>query len=188
MKDYNINTSTYFLTSERLGFRKWREEDFELAFALWGDVNVTKLIIAGNQLTEKDVLKLLTKEIESDKQFNVQYWPIFLLNTSEFIGCCGMRSYDLTKGIYEIGVLILPRHWRKGYAIEACRSVIDYAFKELNFSALFAGHNPNNVASKKLLEKLSFSYIRDEYYPPTGLNHPSYFLTKEEYVTWQQDH
>ena len=39
---------------------------------------------------------------------------------------------------------------------------------------LFAGHNPKNSASKKLLTKIGFKFIRDEYYAPTGLMHPSY--------------
>ena len=81
---------------------------------------------------------------------------------------------------------ILPKHWRNGYALEACCSVIDYAFKVLNCTALFAGHNPKNNASKRLLEKLNFKYIRDEYYAPTGLNHPSYLLTKKEYESLKQ--
>ena len=45
----------------------------------------------------------------------------------------------------------------------------------LNAKGLFAGHNPKNVASRKiLLEKLGFAYVGDVFYPPTGMNHPSY--------------
>jgi RimJ/RimL family protein N-acetyltransferase len=110
------------------------------------------------------------------------------LNTNELIGCCGLRPYDPTKKIFEIGVHIIPKLWRNGYALEATRRVIDHAFNVLNCFALFAGHNPNNNASNKLLKKLNFNYIRDEFYAPTGLKHPSYLLTKEEYVTWKQDH
>ena len=112
---------------------------------------------------------------------------IFLLSTNEHIGCCGLRPYDQEKFIYEIGAHILPKHWRNGYALEASRCVIDYAFNALNVSALFAGHNPKNHASKKLLEKLKFNYIRDEFYEPTGLKHPSYFLTKKNYESLKQD-
>jgi RimJ/RimL family protein N-acetyltransferase len=32
----------YFLKSERLGFRYWTEQDFPLARALWGDIEVTR--------------------------------------------------------------------------------------------------------------------------------------------------
>ena len=168
-------------------FRKWREEDIDLAFKVWGNFEVTKFIDARGQLTRNEIIELLTKEIETQKSFGIQYWPIFLLNTNEHLGCCGLRPYDRTKEIYEIGAHIIPKHWRNGYAFEASSAVIDYAFNILNCYALFAGHNPKNNASKRLLEKLRFNYIRDEYYEPTGLHHPSYLLTKEEYVTWNQD-
>ena len=171
-----------------MGFRNWKDEDIDLAINLWGNPDVTKLIDARGRLTRVEVIELLTKEIETQKSFNVQYWPIFLLHTNEHIGCCGLRPYEPEKEIYEIGAHILPELWRKGYALEACRTVIEYAFKVLNCSALFAGHNPKNYVSKKLLEKLNFNYIRDEFYAPTALNHPSYLLTKEDYVTWKQEH
>lgn len=59
---------------------------------------------------------------------------------------------------------------------------MEYAFKVLKADALFAGHNPKNIASAALLKKLGFKYIYDEFYPPTGLYHPSYLLTKEDYM------
>ena len=31
---------------------------------------------------------------------------------------------------------------------------IEYAFKEMNVNNLFAGHNPKNISSKKMLEKV----------------------------------
>lgn len=44
-------------------------------------------------------------------------------------------------------------------------------------SALFAGHHPENAPSRHILEKIGFRFTREELYPPTGLNHPSYLLT-----------
>lgn len=34
---------SYFLRTERLGFRTWNADDFGLAMALWGDEKVTRL-------------------------------------------------------------------------------------------------------------------------------------------------
>lgn len=69
-----------------------------------------------------------------------------------------------------------PMFWGQGYAKEAVRAVIDYAFTTLCTEKLFAGHNPQNTASHKLLVSLGFSYIGDVFYEPTGLYHPSYEL------------
>ena len=164
----------YFLTTERLGFSRWQEDDWDLAFSLWGDPEVTKHISANGTFSEQEIKVRLQKEIKNNELYGVQYWPIFQLQTNEHIGCCGLRPYDLEKGIYELGFHLKSQHWGKRYAYEAATAAIRYAFDSVKATNLFAGHNPNNVASKKLLEKLGFRYTHDEFYPPTGLHHPSY--------------
>ncbi|WP_147819614.1 GNAT family N-acetyltransferase [Salidesulfovibrio onnuriiensis] len=169
-------TNTYFLKSERMGFRCWGMEDLDLAVSLWGDPEVTRFIDARGELRKDLVRERLEQEILRHKESGVQYWPIFRLEDGEFVGCCGLRSHDRERAVLEIGFHIRRAHWGQGYATEAARAVIAYAFGSLGASALFAGHNPANTASARLLEKLGFVYTHDEFYPPTGLLHPSYLL------------
>ena len=166
----------YFLKSSRLGFRNWSKDDIDLAIELWGDPAVTKHL--GGPFSSGVAHKRLYLEMAILRSHTVQYWPIFLLESGEFIGCAGLRPYTPSEKIYEIGFHIKPAHWRKGYATEAAKTVIDYAFNQLSAKALFAGHHPENIVSKNLLEKLGFSYAYDEYYEPTKLQHPSYLLRK----------
>lgn len=170
----------YFMRTARLGFGEWRTEDSELACALWGDPEVTEWIDARGSLTPEQIEQKLENEIRTAAQHGVQYWPLFLLENDANMGCCGLRPYDLPGGTYEIGFHIGSAYWRRGYAIEAAGAVIGYAFRALEASALFAGHNPGNEASRDLLIKLGFRYTHDEYYPPTGLDHPSYLLRRVE--------
>jgi len=175
------NPIPYFLTTKHLGFRSWREADLDFAFGLWGDYQVTRLIDARGQLSREQVKEKLLAEMAMEEQFEVQYWPIFLLESGEYVGCCGLRPYDLPANIYEIGFHIRSSMWGRGYGSEAARGMMTYAFEELNVASLFAGHNPRNEVSAILLKKLGFRYTHDEYYEPTGLQHPSYLLTAEEY-------
>jgi ribosomal-protein-alanine N-acetyltransferase len=172
----------YFLSSKRLGFRIWKYSDFLLAIKLWGNDKVSKFIDSRVKLTDAQILEKLKQEIETEKSFGIQYWPIFLHKNNELVGCCGLRPYDTNKRINEIGVHILPYHWRNGFATEAIYTVMAYAFNKLKVNALFADHNPKNNSSRNLLLKLGFRYTHDEFYPPTGLNHPSYLLSAKEYL------
>ena len=176
-----MNKPNFFITSKRLGFRHWSKEDLRLAIELWGNYEVTKFFDRRGRLSEPQVNARLLNEMNTQKEHGVQYWPIFLKETNDHIGCAGLRPYDLTEQILEIGFHIRPEYWRQGYAFEAAICVIDYAFDDLRAAALFAGHNPENFASKKILARLGFKYTHDEYYEPTGLKHPSYLLTAEEY-------
>lgn len=170
-----------FLETSRLSFRTWSETDLELALALWGDPRVTKLIDAREKLSVDEVRQRLAQEIADAKDYGVQYWPIFLRSTGEHVGCCGLRANDLSRNIYEIGFHIRADQWGHGFATEAVLKVMDYAFNVLSVSGLFAGHNPNNTVSQHLLQKLGFRHTHDEYYAPTGLQHPSYILTADAY-------
>lgn len=176
-----LSVSDFFLTTDRLGFRCWRDEDLGLAISLWGDPDVTRLIDARGTLTPDDVRARLVHEIATERAHGVQYWPIFLRETGELAGCCGLRPYGDSPTMREAGVHIRQAYWRKGYASEAMRAVIDHAFERLGVETLFAGHNPRNDASRALLEKLGFRWVRDELYPPTGLMHPSYELRRGEW-------
>ena len=166
--------SDYFMKTARLGFRYWTENDLQLALALWGDVEVTKLI--GGPFSEDEVKKKLAAEMDSMARSRVQYWPLFLLVNDDHVGCAGLRPYRPSEQIYELGFHLRPAFWGQGLAEEAGHAVISFAFGSLGAEGLFAGHNPANVASRRVLEKLGFRFTHEELYPPTGLQHPSYLL------------
>jgi RimJ/RimL family protein N-acetyltransferase len=150
-----------------------------LATQLWGDKDVTKFICATGMFTKQDIIDRLETEIQNDKLFHIQYWPIFELSTEELIGCCGIRPFNSEANSSEIGFHLRKKYWGMGYASEAAKAVIDYSFNSLKADKLYAGHHPQNEASKKLLTKLGFRYIGKNYYRPTGLYHPSYELVND---------
>lgn len=168
-------------TTPRLTFRWWRRSDLDLAKGLWGDPRVTERIDARTPLSEGQVEGLLERQLEMADRVGLQYWPVFRSEDGEHVGCCGLRPYDPESGVLELGVQLRAKHWGDGFATEAARAVIELAFERLQVPALFAGHHPDNVASRALLGKLGFRYIHDEPYAPTGLDHPSYLLVAEEH-------
>ncbi len=176
------NTNKYFLQTKRLGFRRWSEEDLDLAVGLWGDFEVTRLFDNRGQLTREQVQQRLFHEITTEQKHTIQYWPIFQLKNELHVGACGLRPYNDKNGILEIGFHICSNQWGNGFATEAARRIIRYAFEDLKVKGLFAGHNPKNGTSKHLLTKLGFRYTHNEYYEPTGLEHPSYLLSDKDYL------
>lgn len=165
----------YFLRTARLGFRCWTADDLPLALALWGDPAVTRLI--GGPFSGAQIWERLQAEIAAMAAHRVQYWPIFLLSGGAHVGCCGLRVYDLSEEIYELGFHLRAVYWGQRFAVEAGRAVIEFAFTGLRARGLFAGHHPANTASRVVLERLGFRLTHEEFYAPTGLTHPSYRLT-----------
>jgi len=171
----------FFLKTGRLGFSVWSEKDLSDALELWGNSEVTKFIAADGKMSKEQVQQRLKKEIEIYNNANIQYWPISLIENRQNVGCCGLRPYVSKNNTFEMGIHLKEKYWGKGFAKEACLAVMEYAFKTLRVNALFAGHNPKNIASAQLLKKLGFTYTHVEFYVPTGLYHPSYLIRAQDY-------
>lgn len=160
--------------SNRIGFSHWRINDDALAMKLWGNQNVTQYICASGVYTAHEIKERLRLEIMLQKQHHVQYWPIFTLDKGAFIGVCGLRPFPEEDNTFELGIHLCEEYWGKGYAFEAAKRVMDYAFREISCKRIIAGHHPQNQGSRHVLEKLDFHYIGENFYEPTGLLHPSY--------------
>lgn len=145
--------------------------------ALWGDPEVTRLFNK-EPWSERQVEERLKKEIKRAEVHGVQYWPMFELATDEHVGCCGLQPYRLEEEIFELGYHLRSDRWGKGFATEAAKTVLDYGMNTLNLSGLFAGHHPDNTASRNVLLKLGFEEIGTEFYEPTGLMHPGYMFRR----------
>ncbi len=137
----------------------------------------------GGPFSSEQIRERLDDEMTSMRAYNVQYWALFLLGSDEHVGCGGLRPYDLKNGIYEIGFHLRPAHWGKGLAVEVGQAIITFAFGAVGATALFAGHHPANTASQQVLERLGFRFTHEEFYPPTGLEHRSYLLTRPTHAT-----
>lgn len=169
----------YFMETERTGFLKWEETDIELAKLLWGSPEVTHYICTSGRFTPQEIEMRLQTEIKNNASYGVQYWPVFERESQELIGCCGLRPFEKEENAFEIGFHLREKYWGQGFAKETAKAVIEYAFSTIRAKKLVAGHHPENHASGKLLGKLGFSYIGDNYYEPTGFMHPSYALRNE---------
>ncbi len=78
---------TFFMQTERIGFGLWTNSDIELAKQLWKNSDVRQFICANGKFSEDDIQSRLNTEINNGYKFNVQYWPIFKLETGDLIGC-----------------------------------------------------------------------------------------------------
>ena len=161
-------------TAARLEFRRWRVSDSDLAAQLWGDPVVMQFL--GGAYDAAKVSARLDLEMANDAAHAVQYWPLFLKEGGAFIGCCGLKPFEPANGFFEIGFHLRPPFWGAGYAREAAAAVIGLAFETRGYAALFAGHHPENDASRRLLRTLGFTQIGTHFFAPTGLQHPWYRL------------
>lgn len=70
--------------------------------------------------------------------------------------CSLIPQYDVYRINAEIGYWIGEPYWGKGYATEAVRLLIKFAFEELDLLRIYAKIYEYNIGSMKVLEKTGF--------------------------------
>ena len=73
------------------------------------------------------------------------------------IGRAGLEYREpCREGEAELGYLITPEHWRKGYATEVCQAILSYAKDELGMERIISHVDERNLASRQFLGKMGF--------------------------------
>lgn len=86
-------------------------------------------------------------------------WAITLPGEDALIGTVSLFSIFAGQARAEIGYALHPAHWHRGLAREAVRLALAHGFDTLGLRRIEADTDPDNTASRRLLESLGF---RDE--------------------------
>lgn len=155
------------LESERLFFREYKKEDAKSLLYIRSHGQVSKYMDSKIPRIIEDS----EKKIDDLQQvFNVRRgitWAIRDKETNSLIGDFGICKLDRQNFRGEIGYVLNPDYWGKGYMKESMITLMNFAFNTLKLHSLEANVNPENENSKKALLKLNFrkeGYFRENYY------------------------
>ena len=148
------------IETERLILREVNRLDQEGLFDLDSKSEVHKYI-GTKPLTHinqaLDVVQILQDQY---KKNGIGRYAVIDKLTQEFLGWSGLK---LWKGplnnhcnVYELGYRFIPKYWGKGYATESAQAWVNYAFEVLDVTTLYAITDPENINSKKVLQKVGF--------------------------------
>ena len=140
------------LETKRLILRAARLEDAKAVAALANDRRIaenTARIPHPYKLSDaKDWIGGANKNPDEE-----QY--VITLADGTLIGACGIELRDDAPSL---GYWLGQPFWRKGYATEAVRALIDHAFGDLEHDELHASARVTNPASRRVLEKCGFQW------------------------------
>lgn len=84
------------------------------------------------------------------------------------LGDVGLSPDDQEPTVIKVGYTIDPTHQRNGYATEAVRALVDYAFAVLDAEVVRAFADAGNVASRRVMERAGLSLVETFEYPEEG--------------------
>jgi RimJ/RimL family protein N-acetyltransferase len=100
-------------------------------------------------------------------------WALFERPGEEFAGRGGLQYTDVlgTRAV-EVGWAIVPERWGRGLATELAMTSVEVAFSSLRLREVIAFTLPDNIASRRVMEKAGFAYEREIFH--AGLPHVLY--------------
>jgi len=146
------------LTTERFILRKIEPSDAGELFQYFSNDEVTRYYDLESFTQIEQALELIERWNNRCIAGEGIRWGIALKENNKIIGSCGYHNWAKEHCKAEIGFEVTPQYWRQGVMTEVLRSVILYGFQQMGLHRIEALYDPDNIASKRTLEKAGFHY------------------------------
>jgi len=160
------------LETPRLLLRKYKIEDANDIFGMYNDYDVMKYAGPDRHLNKKDTKKFIESALSGMAQKKDIFWAITLKNENKVIGDISLCGIDYKHAITYFGLFLAKENWNQGIMLEAGKSVIKFAFEDVNINRIEGQMFINHISSICGMEKLKFNreaelrenfYIEDKY-------------------------
>lgn len=146
------------LKTPRLVLREFTADDFEAVHAYGSDPEVVEFLPWGPN-SEQDTIDFLERNV---KNAAVDPREDFVLGVvrrcdDRLLGGVGLHLPDAESHLGMLGYVYHRDAWGQGYATEAARAIVSFGFDVLGLRRIWAGCDPENRASARVLEKIGMS-------------------------------
>ena len=142
------------LETERLFLRSSVLSDAADTFEFISDPEVTKYTfwhVHRSVADSEDLLAWMTTE-------NFACWSIEHRTDKKVIGMCFLHSFNFLHRRAEMAFNLSRSYWKQGYATEATREMIQFAFRRWNLNRIEGTCMLDNIASARVMEKLGMKF------------------------------
>ncbi len=168
------------IETPRMVLERLRLEDLDEVSTLLRDPRVAATGWPGGRPpSERDVLVSVEDKHRHWERYGFGMWMMRDRQTGEMVGRGGLQWTTYVKDLdeVEVGWSVVPERWRQGLATELALASIDAGFGPLDLERIVAFTTPDNVASRRVMEKSGFSYNRDILH--IGIPHVLYEIRRD---------
>jgi ribosomal-protein-alanine N-acetyltransferase len=146
--------------TERLVIRNFRAGDWEALHAMILQYEASGLAVYDQPWpTAPEEIRKVAEWFASGDSFLAVCLGGKIQDARPFIGFVALNEEGQTDGgrVFNLGYVFNFDYHGQGYATEACRALLDYAFAQLGAAKIVTGTAAANTASCRLLERLGFT-------------------------------
>lgn len=143
------------LSGDRVRLRRWRDEDREAVASMNADPRVMQFFRSPLSREESDSMIDRIERHFSEHGFGL--WAIAVPGIAAFVGFAGLSVPDFNAHFapcVEIGWRQSSEHWGKGYATEAARLAVRFAFRTIALPEIVSFTAAKNHRSRAVMERL----------------------------------
>ena len=141
------------IETERLILRAFREGDLEDLATMYGDEEVMRHIGDGQPGNRMDTWRSMAMFLGHWELRGYGIWAAEERGSGRLLGRIGLFNPEGWLGL-EVGWLLARDTWGKGFATEGGRAALRWAFETLDTDHVISIIRPDNVASRRVAEKL----------------------------------
>lgn len=134
---------------------KYKWDDFHDYCSLVADDHVMKYI-TGKAMSEEQAREKFTSIMEINEESDLLGYFKVITDHTGLIGECKLVRYKYDPFLLEIGYLLKQTFWKQGFGTKICEQLLDRAAVVAPDTDIIGVIDPDNVASKRLLEKFGF--------------------------------
>jgi ribosomal-protein-alanine N-acetyltransferase len=152
----NFQSASFpYLETKRLLLRDATPEDAEAVFAVFSDSRVTQFHDMDTLISLDDAIKVIKRRKQGFESGRGIRWGITRKEDNYLIGSCGFTWIPEANGA-EVGYELASQFWQQGIMSEALNAILKYGFENKQLEFVIAEIMLENLASRKLLQKLGF--------------------------------
>ncbi len=148
------------VTTARLTGTRLRGDDFDTLCSMHRDLAVMATL--GGVRSDETTRTFLAENLGHWERHGHGLWMFHDRADGRFVGRGGLRHVEL-EGTPEVEVAyaLLPAFWGKGLATEIATVSLDVGVHQLGLKDIVAFALPDNLGSRRVMEKVGFRYERD---------------------------
>ncbi|MFR3817750.1 MAG: GNAT family N-acetyltransferase [Fusobacterium varium] len=144
------------IEGKKIILRAYKESDIEISFKLINTLNIRTMLGRNNifpfsMSAQKEFVEKAM--INNGPTFN---FAIEEKESGEYIGGCGINSYDDKNRKVIIGLWLGEQYQRKGYGSDVLRTLCRFIFDEMNIHKIVLDYFSFNEKGKKCYEAVGF--------------------------------
>lgn len=148
----------YIFETTRLLFRRFTIKDSGRLTYLFNDEDVVRYLISlPYPYTESHAKEWISHQNENFIQDRIYDFAIIDKSDEKIMGTISLTNNQKHKN-GSISYMIGKDYWNKGYATEALKAIIEYAFSMKGYHKVYAEHFEDNKSSGRVMQKAGMGF------------------------------